>query len=158
VAETHSGVDAIATIPVAQVRDALRQTMVLGMPVVEANRPKFFFERQVTYSDFDNDNKPWDWTAAPLTDVTPAPVQPICTWKFFAPLGRQGQLVETAGEFNPTTVVFTFMDVDYDTMVNASNCTIGPNLERKYWFRYAQPESGLGGLGVYQVTFGAEDT
>ena len=155
-ATTHQGVNAIATIP-ASVETALRQTMVLGLPAVEAERPTFYFKREVTWANHDVEGQPWDWTTAPDTDVTRPAVQPICAYEFFSPLGRSGAQHVEVGDFYPSTVVLTMTETDFPSVVDSSYVTIGP-AQSRWWFRYYRPALGLGGLSVYQVHMAAEDT
>lgn len=152
----HAGVKAIATIP-SNVETALRRTMVLGLPEDDAEKPTFYFERQVTWTDHDSEDLPWDWTTAPDTDTTTPPVLPICAVEFFSPLGLAGAQYSEVGDFFPSTVVVTLMQTDYPAVVNSSHVVIGPALT-KWWFRYWKPTIGLGGLSIYQAHFQAEDT
>lgn len=155
-AENHGGVDAIAQIP-SSVETALRRTMVLGLPEDDTQKPTFHFDRDVTWADHDSADKPWDWTDAPTLDNTPASVQPICAMEFFAPLGRTGAQYTEVGDFFPSTVIVTFTETDYLTVVNSSYFTMGP-ADTRYWFRYWRPTVGLGTLTVYQAHFEAQDT
>lgn len=150
-AENHRGVTAIATIP-ASVQTALRRTMVLGLPAVAADRPTFWFDREVEWNNHDAEGKPWDWTQAPEIDTTATPqsVQPICALEFFSPLGRQGSFPTEVGDFNPTTLVVTMLKVDFDDVYGASRCTIGPE-NRTWHFRFWSPAMALENLAVYQV-------
>lgn len=154
-AEQHGGVDAIAAVPVETIRDKLRQTMVLGLPDDDALKPTFYFERQIEWDKHDRESNPWDWSAAPLSDTTASPVQPICAYEFFSPLGRQGAAYTEVGEFNPTTVVFTMFEDDYKSIAGFSYATIGPG-SQKWYFRYWRPSYGMGALTVYQIHCVAE--
>lgn len=151
-AEFKDGVKAIATIDADSLRETFKRTMVFGMPDVEADQPTFFFERVVTWDDFDIANKPWDWTAAPLTENTPPPVSPICAYEFHAPLGRQGAAFTEVGEFTPTTLVITFTDDEYLKARDSSFVTIGPS-DMRWYFRYFRPQVNLGSLGIFQAHF-----
>ncbi|KKK94943.1 hypothetical protein LCGC14_2677770 [marine sediment metagenome] len=155
-ATSHAGVQSIATIP-SNVEEILRQTMVFGLPEDDALKPTFFFDREVTWADFDEEGKPWDWTATPVSDTTPASVQPICAVEFHAALGRSGAQFSEVGDFFPTTVIITFMEEDYLLARNSAYVVIGPE-ETRWWYRYWKPVLGLGGLSVYQAHFQAEDT
>lgn len=155
-AESHNGVQSIATVP-AEVEDLLRQTMVLGLPSDDADKPIFYFDRQVTWADFDVEGQPWDWTTAPTLDTTPPPVSPICAYEFFSPIGRSGAQYSEVGDWFPSTVIITIMATDFPDILNSSYVTIGP-ATTKWWFRYYRPLYGLGGLDVYQITMQAEDT
>lgn len=155
-ATSHRGVDSIATIP-SSVQARLRETMVLGLPAPDAEKPTFYFARQVSWADFDAEGHPWDWTAAPALDETPDPVQPICAYEFFSPLGRAGSHFSEVGDFFPSTLIVTFTETDFPEVVDSSYATVGPSNTR-FWFRYYRPSLGLGGLTFYQVHLQAEDT
>ncbi len=151
-AEIKDGVTAIAKIDADSLRETFKRTMVLGLPDNTVDQPTFFFERVVTWADFDQANKPWDWTVAPLTENTPASVSPICAYEFHAPLGRQGSAFTEVGEFNPTTVVVTFTDDEYLKARDSSFVTIGPS-DARWYFRYFRPQVNLGSLGIFEAHF-----
>lgn len=155
-AKTHAGVPSIATVP-SFVEDRLRETMVLGLPNDDADKPTFYFERSVQWADHDVEGHPWNWAEAPVIDTTQAPVQPICAYEFFAPLGRAGSQFTEAGDFYPSTLIVTLMEADIAAVENSSYVTVGPS-QTRFWFRYYLPMYGLDGLNVYQIHFQAEDT
>lgn len=154
-AEKKDGFDAIATINADAIRETFKRTMVFGLPDVEADQPTFYFDRVVTWADFDRANEPWDWTDAPATETIKPPVSPICAYEFFSPLGRQGSHYTEVGEFNPTTVVMTFTDDEFLKVTDASHLTIGPS-DQRWFFRYVRPQVNLGSLGIFQVHFIAQ--
>ncbi len=131
--------------------------MVMGLPHEDAEKPTFYFERQVTWADFDSEGQPWDWATAPVSDTTAGSVQPVCAYEFFSPLGRQGATYTEVGEFNPNTLVVTLFEDQYTEVENASHVTIGPS-GRKYYFRFVRPAVSLNDMTVYQVHFVAEGT
>ena len=155
-AEEHAGVKSIASVPTV-VEDRLRQTMVLGLPVADADKPTFYFDRQVTWADHDTEGNPWDWEATPATDDTPTSVQPICAYEFHAPLGRSGAQFSEVGDFFPSTLIVTFTETDYLLAVNSAYVTVGSS-NTKYWFRYWLPAYGLANMTFYQAHFQAEDS
>lgn len=154
-AESHGGLDAIANIPVDDLQEKLRRTMVLGLPVEDEEKPTFIFERQVSWVRHDHEGSPWNWAAAPLSLTTKGAVQPICAYEFFSPLGRQGGFPTEVGDFNPTTVVFTMFEDEYNEVIDSSYATVGPSGHRWY-FRFWRPSYGLGGMTVYSVHMVAE--
>lgn len=156
-ADSHRGVPSIATVPIS-VQDRLRETMVFGLPVLDVDKPMFYFDRQATWAKHDSEGNPWDWTAAPIADLTPPPVQPICSYEFFAPLGRAGSQFSEVGDFFPSTLIVTFVkESDFAEAQNSTYVTIGPSLT-KWYFRYSKPNVALGVITVYQAHFQAEDT
>lgn len=154
-AESIGGISSVGSINSAFLRQKLRETMVLGLPVTPTERPTFYFQRDVDWAEHDREGNPWDWTASPTLDVQAAPVAVICAYEFFSPLGRQGAQYTPAGEFNPTTVVFTFFEDEFAEIEGFSNVTVGPGTQNWY-FRYWRPAYSLGALTVYQVQCVAE--
>jgi hypothetical protein len=154
VAESIGGIQSIATIP-ASVKTVLKRTMVFGMSDVAADRPTFYFDRVATWTDHDTEENPWDWTAAPVTDTTASPVQPICAYEFFSPLGRLGETVTEVGDFNPTTLLVTMFEEEFQAVNGATYCTVKES-EQKFYFRYWRPSYYLETIGVHQVHMNAQ--
>lgn len=153
-ADTFQGVSAIANIDADLLRSRLRQTMVLGMPPSDAEKPTFYFEREVDFAQHDNEGNPWDWEAAPvLTSVKPA-TQIICAYEFFEPLGRQAAHQTEVGEFNPTTLRVTLFEDEFVAVRGFSYVKVGVS-EARWYFRHWTPVYGLGRLAVIQVTCSA---
>lgn len=154
-AEQHEGFESIAVIATDQLRETLKRTMVMGLPTEDAEKPTFVFEREVDFDRHDTEGSPWDYADAPVSDTLQAPVQPICAYEFFSPLGRQGSFLTEVGEFNPTTVVLTLFEDEFAEVFGFSYVTIGPD-DTRWYFRHWRPASGLNDLTVYQVHCVAE--
>lgn len=154
-AESHSGFDAIAALPVDSIREALRRTMALGMPVDTRHQPTFHFEREVDFARHDQEGSPWDWTASPVTQVLGRSVQVLCAYEFFSPLGRQGSFPTEVGDFNPTTLVFTLFEDEFAQVEGFTYATVGPS-DQRWYFRFWRPAYGLGDMSVYQIHTVAE--
>ncbi len=150
-AESFGGFDSIAVIDTEAIREALRRTMVMALPQEDADKPTFYFEREVTWDKHDSEGNPWVWTDAPLSDTTQAAVQPICAYEFSFPLGRQGAFQTEVGEFNPTTVIFTLFEEEFAAISGFSYATIGPSTQ-KWYFRFWKPSVSLNDMTVYEVT------
>jgi len=150
VADTIGGISSIANIPTAALRDTLRQTMVMGLPSTVSERPTFYFEGEKAYDDADLEGSPWDWTDTPTTDTGADPVQVLCAYEFFSPLGRQGAFLTEVGEFNPTTVVLTMFEDEFDQTYGFTYLEIGPS-DQRWYFRFFKPAIGLNDLTVYQL-------
>lgn len=157
-AEKIGNIPSIATIPTDDIRDILRQTMVMALPETVEERPTFYFEREVEWADHDSADKPWDWTDAPVSDNQADAVRVICAYDFAAPFGRQGALFERSGEYNQSTITFTMFEDEFAAVTNSSYATIGPGTERRWYFRYWKPSVGLNDLTVYEAIFTSEDT
>lgn len=149
-AKSIDGRTSIADIPTANIREVLRQTMVLGLPETQTERPTFYWEDDKSYDREDMEGSPWDWTTAPVSNVQKGPTQVLCAYEFFAPLGRQGAFLTEVGEFNPTTLIVTMFEEEFNTVFGFSYVTIGPD-DTQWWFRTWKPAIGLNDLTVYEV-------
>ena len=129
----------------------------MGLPTENAQKPTFYYPRDVDWAKEDREGNPWDWTDTPATDTQRSPEQIICAYEFFAPLGRQGAFFTEVGEFNPTTVVFTMFEDEFAAAWGFTYATIGPS-GTKWWFKFWRPVSGLGALTVYEVACVAQGT
>lgn len=154
-AEQFGGVSSIAAIDTDNLRQVLRQTMVMGLPGTDAEKPTFFWERAVTFTLHDNEDQPWDWTDAPTLTDAPTSQQVICAYEFYSPLGRQGSFQTEVGEFNPTTLVLTMLEDEFSTVNGFSYCTVGPS-DKRWYFRFWRPANALNDMTVYQVHCTAE--
>jgi hypothetical protein len=54
------------------------------------------------------------------------------------------------GEFNPTTVVLTMFEDEFNTAYGFTYLTIGPS-DQRWYFRFFKPAVGLNDLTVYQL-------
>lgn len=155
-AKQHDGIRSIAAPPTSFIRDTLRQTMVMGLPEEESQRPTFWFDRVVTWEEHDSEQNPWDWTATPESDTEPVSEQVVCAYEFFSPLGRQGAHYTEVGEFNPTSLVFTMFEDEWERVRGFSYATVGPgrvegSLPHRWFFRFWRPAYGMNDMTVYQV-------
>lgn len=154
-AESHDGVDAIAVLPVDDILLALRQTMVLGLPVEDDQKPTFVFAAEIEWAEHDTEGHPYVWTTPPSVEEITASVQPVCAYEFFSPLGRQGGFATEVGDFTPTTLVVTLFEDEWQTVRGFSYATVGPS-DQRWFFRYWRPAYGLGGFTTYQIHCSAE--
>lgn len=156
-AEQFAGVESIAQIDTDNLRGVLRATMVMGLPEDDEEKPTFVFERAVDWTKHDSEDKPWDWTEAPVVETQTPDAQVICAYEFFSPLGRQGAFTTEVGDFNPTTLIFTMFEDEFDEVSGFSHATIGPS-DKRWYFRFWRPSVGLSNMTVYQVQCVAEGT
>lgn len=154
-AEEHSGAVS-PIIPVDVVREGIRSAMAMGMPVEEEERPTFYFDSTKVYDYVDEAGKPFDWSVSPTVSKNPGPTRALCSWEFSAPLGRQAAHETPVGQFNPTTLILTVLDEDFDEVRGFRYVTIGPS-DDKWWFRFYQPAVGLGDMTVYRITCSAKE-
>lgn len=130
--------------------------MVIGMPVLEGERPTFYWTPQRSFEYVDAAGNPFDWDAVPDSSITRAPVQANCAYEFSAPLGRQGAHETEVGQFNPTTLMITILDEEFEEIRGFRWVEVGPGQE-KWYFRFYQPAIGLGDMTVYRITCTAEE-
>ena len=104
---------------------------------------------------YDEEGTPWDFTAVLESSTIIQPVQVVCAYEFFSPLGRQGGFPTEVGDFTPTTLVVTLFQEEWEEVRGFSYVTVGPSLQ-KWLFRYWRPAYGLGGFTVYQIHCSAE--
>lgn len=149
-AESAGGFESIAAIDTDMVREALRRTMVMALPNEQDDQPTFYFEREVDWAQHDREGSPWDWSTAPVSETQSPPSQVLCAYEFFSPLGRQGAFYTEVGEFNPTTLVLTMFEDEFDEIFGFSYATIGPS-DQRWYFRFWKPAIGLNDMTVYQV-------
>lgn len=154
-AESAGGFDAPA-VPVDTIKEALLSAMALGFPVEESEQPTFHFQGAADYTYEDAAGNPIDWTATPTSSSGASEVSVLCAYEFSAPLGRQGAHETAVGQFNPTTLILTLIDDQFEEIRGFRYCTVGPS-DEKWYFRFYQPAVGLGGMTVYQVTCTAEE-
>ena len=156
-ADTIGGRTSIATIPTDALRETFRRTMVMGMPAIVSDRPTFYFEGEKTFDEADLEGSPWDWTDTPTNDSGTSPIQALCAYEFFSPLGRQGSFLTEVGEFNPTTVILSMFEDEFASVQNFTYLTIGPS-DQQWYFRFYKPAIGLNDLTLYQISCVATGT
>ncbi len=147
-AKSIGGRTSIANIPTDIIRETLRKTMVMGMPPTASERPTFYFEGEKTFDEADTEGSPWIWTDNPTLDTGADPIQVLCAYEFFSPLGRQGAFMTEVGEFNPTTVVLTMFEDEFAAVYGFTYMTVGPS-DQRWYFRFFKPAVGLNDMTVY---------
>jgi hypothetical protein len=147
----------------AKFRDAIRQTMRMGMPPTVAEQLTWYFKREKTYASEDPTHTPYDLTATPVTDV------PSNSDLADADPNDQGLVVDYAIEFSarPATSVSTVLgeidasrgvvtvfDVDYASIATADYAKLG---ESTYRIQLVEPAIGLFGVAMYTIIIEAVD-
>jgi hypothetical protein len=137
---------------VTQVRDALRFAMRMGQPIDTDQAVTFKWLTQKQYSSQDRARRPYNWQATPTSTVTRPDVQVLCAVEF---IPRSSQERTTAfGEFNPSAVTITLLDVDYAQVSDSTHVEIDGNT---YEIDFKGPPIGLFDLTVYTVYARAYD-
>lgn len=160
---SFKGVDSIASFDAEFVLEALRATMVMGLPENDSDKPTFWFDPTASWTSADAEGNPWDWTEVPDNgSLEPTQKQVICAYEFTSPFGRQGAGYTEVGEFNPNTLELTMFEDEFKEVYGFAYVTLGPpdaSGERtKFYIRFWSPVMGFGEANVYQVICVAEGT
>lgn len=154
-------------------RDAILNTMLMGIPEDPAERLTFWWRRDQTYAPDDPAGNPYDWTSAPVTDVagnpklrdpalklgaTPAggipdqSLQVPYALEFSArPAGSSNTVF---GEIDASRAIVTMLETDYTQISTADYATIG---DSRYRIQFDAPPVGLFGVTVWTLYLEAED-
>lgn len=133
-------------------REAIRDTMLMGMPEATAKRVTFRWTEENTYSTADPGGTPYDPTASPTATTTHADVQIPVAMEFAA---RPAASTETSmGEFDSTRIILTILDVDWADVEGANEVVID---EATYDVQFVGPPIGLFEVTIYQVYCVARD-
>lgn len=135
-----------ADFPSDEFRDAITNTMIMGLPNKESEEVEFSWAKDVTYTIQDSDNKPYSLSTSastPVTDDTPDPVKISVAVEYIhrAPDGTP------LGEFDNPRAVLTILDVEYEKVRGADYVTLGGN---KYMISYVLVEA-LFDVDVYTL-------
>lgn len=128
-------------------RDKIRQTMLMGLPNVSADKPTFYFREVKTWpagTVTDTEGSPLDPRIQP-TITSPEPVQVPCAVEFKTTRNDDEGL---AGSFHDTAATLTILDVDWELIKDAIEVTL--NGER-YYISYESPVIALGPVDVHTV-------
>lgn len=133
-------------------RQAIRDTMIMGLPNATAEKPTFRWNPNKTYATADPGGAPYDFTAAPVVTVAPADVQVAVAVEFSS--RPAGSLETVIGEFDNSRVIITVLDEDYELIRGADEVILGGNT---YDIQFVGPPLGLFEVTVYQIFAIARD-
>lgn len=133
-------------------RQAIRSTMVMGLPPTESDRATFIWDRVTDFAVKDPKGRPYNWTASPTVEETHDEVQIACAVEFAA--RPAGSVDTTLGQFDISRAVITILDEDYEEIVGATHVKLGGNL---YLIDFVAPPLGLFEVQVYQLYASAVD-
>jgi hypothetical protein len=144
-------------------RDAILNTMVMGMPEDPAERLTFVWRRDQTWVPDDPAGNPYDWTRPPVTDTAANPALPDegieqtlqvpYALEFSArPAGSANTVF---GEIDISRAVITLMDDAYEQIKTADHAVIG---DTRYRIQFDAPAVGLFGVSVWTLYAEAEDS
>jgi hypothetical protein len=144
-------------------RDAVLNTMLMGMPEDPAERLTFVWRRDRTYVPDDPAGNPYDWTQPPVTDTagntalpddgTEQSLQVPYALEFSArPAGSANTVF---GEIDMARAVITLMDDAFEQVKTADYAVIG---DTRYRIQFDAPAVGLFGVTVWTLYIEAEDS
>lgn len=147
----------------AQVRTALFNTMLMGMPETTSQRLTWYWSRDQTFVSDDPAGHPYDWTAAPVTDTPGNPAIPDAggDQSLQVPYALEfsarpaGSSTTVLGEIDTSRAVVTMLDTDFEKIRTADYAVID---DSRYRIQFSAPPVGLFGLTVWQVFLEAEDS
>jgi hypothetical protein len=143
-------------------RDAILNTMLMGIPEDPKERLTFWWRRDQTYSPDDPAGNPYDWTEPPVIDLPGNPklkdagvdqsLQVPYALEFSArPAGSSNTVF---GEIDASRAIVTMMETDFKKIENSDYATIG---DSRYRIQFDAPPVGLFGVSVWTLYLEAED-
>lgn len=133
-------------------REAIRSTMLMGMPEATEERVTFRWTPNRTYENHDSGGDPWSWDEVPKSEDAPEDVQVPCAVEFSA---RPAGSVDTAiGQFDVSRAIVTLIDEDFEQIRGADLMVIDGSL---YDVQFVGPPIGMFSVTVYQVYGEAQD-
>jgi hypothetical protein len=146
----------------AIVRDAILNTMLMGMPEKPIERLTWYWNRAQVFSPDDPAGNPYDWTSPPIVDKPGNPklkdtgtdqsLQVPYALEFSA--RPAGSATTVLGEIDTSRAVITLLDTDFEKIRTADYAVID---DSRYRIQFDAPPLGLFGLTVWQIYLEAED-
>lgn len=131
-------------------RDAIHEVMLMGAPVPEGERAKFYFTKTLVYNTpTDDNNTPFDPDAT-VTETQPDPVTVNCGVEYFDATDQP----TVFGSVTATRLVITVLDEEYDRVKGCSYVVMGGE---RYFYKKTEVPRALFDVGVYVLHFRAEN-
>lgn len=149
--------------PEAVFRQAILDTMLMGLPQDPAERLTFYWRRSRVFSPDDPAGNPYAWTSPPITDEgsNPALTDTGFDQSLSVPYALEfvpraaGGASTTFGDIQTSRIIVTVMDTDFAQIKTADYATIGPTT---YHILYDAPPTGLFGVTVHAFYLEAQDS
>lgn len=145
-------------------RDAVKNTMVMGMPEKVEERLTWWWHRDETYSPDDPAGDPYDWTQPPVLDAAgnpklkdpgaPAEQSLVVNYALEYSARPAGSANTVFGEIDTSRAIISLTDTDFEQVKTADYATVG---ETKYRIQFHGPPIGLFGYTLHQLFLEAED-
>jgi hypothetical protein len=143
--------------PEALFRNAIQNTMRMGMPEDESKRLTWWWNREKDYVRPDPTGKPYGWSEAPTTNVAGGPNGEdhlVVDYAIEFSARPAGSVVTALGEMDTSRAVVTLMDADWQQVKTADYARIG---DARYKIQFEAPPMGLFEVTVHQVYLEAVD-
>ena len=145
-----------------QTRDAILNTMLMGMPDDVAQQLTWYWRRDRTFSPDDPAGNPYDWTAPPIQDNPSNPDLPddgvdqslVVPYALEFSARPAGSATTVLGDIDTSRAIVTLLDTYYTQIQTADYARIG---DARYRIQFDAPPIGLFGMTVWQVYLEAED-
>src|SRR4051794_32687627 len=146
----------------ATFRQAIADTMVMGIPENPAERLTWWWHRDQTYSPDDPAGDPYDWTTPPIVDTPGNPTLKdkgaeqslIVNYPLEYSARPAGSANTVFGEIDTSRAIVSLTDTDWEQIKTADYATVG---ETKYRIQFQGPPVGLFGYTLHTMYLEAED-
>lgn len=147
-----------ALFPEAEFRDAIRNTMKMGMPEADADKLTWYWRRAQTYQPDDLAGDPLDWNADPLTDdpgnPEGDPEDDGVIVDYALETLANPEAVTVIGDLNLQNVKVTLFDVDYEQIRTADYAQLRDIV---YRIRFETPTTPLFGVTMHDIYLEAQE-
>lgn len=130
----------------AKFREAIRGTMMMGMPNAEAERATFKWKPARDFTVEDNGGDPYNLSATPVSNVQHPDVEVPVAVEFISRSAFSPQL--PVGEIQNSRVIITILDLDYEEVRGADWVKFDTS---EYEIDFVAPPVGLFEVTVYQI-------
>jgi hypothetical protein len=146
-------------------RDAIKNTMLMGVPEKPEERLTWWWQRSETYSPDDPAGDPYDWTQPPVSSTPGNPKLPdkdttkeqslVVNYALEFSARPAGSANTVFGEVDTSRAIVSLSDTDYEQIKDAHYATIG---NTTYRIQFHGPPVGLFGYTLHQLFLEAEDS
>lgn len=150
-AGTNAGFDA------AGFRQAIRDTMIMGLPNTVAARPTFRWRTERAYWNPDPGGNTYDFTAVPTSETVIADLQVPCAVEFTS-AGAAGDTT-VVGQFDTTRIKVTLLDEEWRALLARGGRTPDEIIHsgNTYIVEYQEPVVALFDVDVHTIHASARD-
>lgn len=154
-----------ADFPEAEFRDAIHETMKMGMPQDPAECLRWHWNPGHVFEEPDPGGDPYDWREPVIESTAPDPTPDpdtgagttggiIVDYALEITGADSGSDTTVLGPLDPTKVTVTLFETDWDVVKTADYCTIGGV---RYNILFSAPPAGLFGVTMHTVYMQAQD-